>query len=435
MTVPPVEGTVAGETERTIAPAAAAPIWTDTAFSPVAAALPENALMTAVPDSGPARSLTVTLPLLVRASDGSMSPRLVEKLTSVPLWTAVPPCSVTVAVMVASPFTGTINRSATMMMVDWVGARRGVESHAIVTDPSSASTTLTTREQNLWECARSAIMKLSNHLIGMDLERQQTVQNCERGYAMAALLIGLSLMSIMMSMALPVWSQAAKREREAELVFRGEQYARAIELYQRTFAGAFPSDFDTLVEQRFLRRLYKDPMTEDGEFQPILQAQANEAEEAPATAERPGEAVGRGTSAGPGQGGSSLQGAFGSINQDRNTQQAGATAGGLVGVVSKSSDSSLMNYNGREKYNEWAFIYMPSAAQPGAAGGQPGGVAPGLQPGGSQPFELSPGQGGPGGRPGGGASPGAGGPGSRAPGGSGPNVPSPTGGGPRPGGR
>ena len=50
---------------------------------------------------------------------------------------------------------------------------------------------------------------------------------------MAALLVVLAVMSLMLSMALPVWHHAAQREREAELIFRGEQYARAIILYQR----------------------------------------------------------------------------------------------------------------------------------------------------------------------------------------------------------
>jgi type II secretory pathway pseudopilin PulG len=50
------------------------------------------------------------------------------------------------------------------------------------------------------------------------------------GYAMAALLVGLSVMSIMLGAALPVWQTAITREREAELIFRGEQYAHAISL-------------------------------------------------------------------------------------------------------------------------------------------------------------------------------------------------------------
>jgi type II secretory pathway pseudopilin PulG len=229
---------------------------------------------------------------------------------------------------------------------------------------------------------RHAIMNtLGKHLIGMDLGQQQRVQMCERGYAMAALLVSLAVMSVMMSMALPVWSQAARRGREAELVFRGEQYARAVELYQRQFAGAFPPDFETLVEQRFLRRLYKDPMTEDGVFQPIYQVQAAAAQGAPATAARPGETTGGGGPAGVTTS-VGLRGSFGELVQG----PGGGAQGGVVGVVSKSTDASIMLYNGRSKYNEWAFIHMPSAIQPGAAPGGGVGGAPAGQP--NQPSRL-----------------------------------------------
>ena len=47
---------------------------------------------------------------------------------------------------------------------------------------------------------------------------------CERGYAMAALLVAMTVMAIVLSTAMPVYSTVARREREAELVFRGEQY-------------------------------------------------------------------------------------------------------------------------------------------------------------------------------------------------------------------
>ena len=89
---------------------------------------------------------------------------------------------------------------------------------------------------------------------------------------MAVLLVSLSLMGLLMSMALPVWSQQARREREAELIFRGEQYARAIALYQRRQPGAFPSDLDMLVEQRYLRRKYGDPMMGGGAFRLLRQS-------------------------------------------------------------------------------------------------------------------------------------------------------------------
>src|ERR1700730_9231693 len=83
----------------------------------------------------------------------------------------------------------------------------------------------------------------------------------QHGYAMAALLVGLGVMAVMMTVVMPVWKQTAQREKEAELVFRGEQYARAIELYGRKLPGALPPNLDVLVDQKFVRKKYKDPIT------------------------------------------------------------------------------------------------------------------------------------------------------------------------------
>ena len=153
---------------------------------------------------------------------------------------------------------------------------------------------------------------------------------------MGALLVGLAAAGILMSAALPVWSQAARREREAELVFRGEQYARAVALYQRTYAGAFPPDVETLIEERFLRRPYRDPMVEHGEFRILREADtAGLGGDAPTT-ERPGEIAG---------------------SEER---------GGVVGVVSSSNEASLRIYNGATRYDQWIFLYTEASSAPGA---------------------------------------------------------------------
>ena len=44
--------------------------------------------------------------------------------------------------------------------------------------------------------------------------------------------------------------------------------------------------------------------------------------------------------------------------------------GGIVGVVSRSSEASLRIYNGRQRYDEWEFSYN------GAAGDDAGGPLP-----------------------------------------------------------
>src|SRR6185503_16874837 len=73
----------------------------------------------------------------------------------------------------------------------------------------------------------------------------------EDGYAMAALLVAMSVLAVFMTVALPVWNTQAQREKEAELVFRGEQYARAVMLYQRKFANALPPSVDVLLNDRY----------------------------------------------------------------------------------------------------------------------------------------------------------------------------------------
>src|SRR6185295_10554941 len=84
----------------------------------------------------------------------------------------------------------------------------------------------------------------------------------QHGYAMAALLVALAVMAILMTAAMPTWRQMVRREQEAELIFRGQQYAHAIGLFQRRAGpGVLPPSVDVLVEQKFLRKKYLDPIT------------------------------------------------------------------------------------------------------------------------------------------------------------------------------
>jgi type II secretory pathway pseudopilin PulG len=191
----------------------------------------------------------------------------------------------------------------------------------------------------------------------------------ERGYLMVALLVAMSVMAIMMGAALPAWHTIARREKEAELVFRGEQYARAIGLWQQKFANQPAPSIDVLVEQRFLRKKYKDPITND-EFQ-LLGAGAS----APGQTQQGTTPQGRG-GAQQVQPQPAMQ-ALQALQQAQERLAAisgrGNAGGGIVGVTSKSSEKSLRLYNGRDTYNQWVF--MPVAR--GRAGGGARGGAPG----------------------------------------------------------
>ena len=247
-------------------------------------------------------------------------------------------------------------------------------------------------------------------------------QGSQRGYAMAALLVSIAVMAVLMSAAMPVWRHAAQREKEAELVFRGEQYARAIALYQRKLPGTFPPSVDVLVQQRFLRKKYKDPMTPDGEFQIIPVGGGVQQGGNP---QQPG---GRsGGPAGPGgrSGASSIGAQAGTPGGTQSSPFGGGqfgTAAGVMGVVSKSKEASIRLYKGRGHYNEWQFLFASVANQPGGRGrGTPGGAGGTDRPG--PGGRGGPGIGGPGGR-GGRGTPGRGNnPGGRGPGrGFGPGI-------------
>jgi type II secretory pathway pseudopilin PulG len=194
------------------------------------------------------------------------------------------------------------------------------------------------------------------------------------GYAMVALLVAMSVMAIMMTVAMPVWRQTNQREKEDELVFRGLQYTRAIGLYEKKYANTPPPSIDVLVQQHYLRKKYKDPITND-EFLPVVAGQPTPA----ATTGQPGAAQPAPTAA----------------------QTLTNRGGGVTGVMSKSKATSIRIYNGRTHYNEWQFVYAPAAAAPGAGG------APGGQRGGAP-------------NPGGRGNPGGGGPANGGPRGGGP---------------
>ena len=196
----------------------------------------------------------------------------------------------------------------------------------------------------------------------------------QSGYAMAALLVAMTIMAIMFTVAMPVWKQASTREKEEELVFRGKQYVHAIGLFQRKFANAYPPNIDVLVDQRFLRKKYKDPITND-DFVPIPVGQG-----APGTQQPGGQ---RGNASGitsPGQTQSATPNATAqggrASGPGSGTTTPGQIAGGISGVTSKSKAQSIRLYNGRGHYNEWAFVYIQQQ-QAAGAGGAPGSTTPG----------------------------------------------------------
>jgi type II secretory pathway pseudopilin PulG len=168
------------------------------------------------------------------------------------------------------------------------------------------------------------------------MQLAQATRSSEGGFAMAGLLVGIALLSLGLSVAMPTWRTLVQREKEEELIWRGQQYDRAIQLYRKKNAAPGAPSVERLVEGKFLRKAYKDPIT-GGDFEIIGVSPAGNA---------------------PG------------------VQQPQRGFGQLVGGVrSKSKAKSFRVLNGRTVYSDWQFTYVPW--KPGGQPTVPGGSAPG----------------------------------------------------------
>ena len=156
----------------------------------------------------------------------------------------------------------------------------------------------------------------------------------ESGFTYLTLLFVIAFMGIGLALTGEVWRTAAQRDKEAQLLYAGSQYRRAIERYYASGLRQYPRTLEDLLKdprkpntERYLRRLYFDPMTGSPEW---------------------------GIVKGP--------------------------DGGIMGVYSlseakpmKTSGFDVRNkaFESAEKYADWKFVYQPLAQQSPLAPPQP----------------------------------------------------------------
>jgi type II secretory pathway pseudopilin PulG len=93
----------------------------------------------------------------------------------------------------------------------------------------------------------------------------------QRGFTYLGALILVAVVGLGLAATGETWSRARQREKEADLIWIGNQFKQAIGLYYQRSPGAVKRYPETLAElledkrflstQRYLRNIYADPLT------------------------------------------------------------------------------------------------------------------------------------------------------------------------------
>ena len=169
----------------------------------------------------------------------------------------------------------------------------------------------------------------------------------ERGVTLVAVLVMVAVSVVMMGKATTHWEGLLEREREAELIFRGEEYKKALETFQRQ-NRRLPTKLEELIKTkpRSIRRLYKDPFNPDGDW--VIIPAGSKPKTAASSAEEKWKKLVQRT--GP------------PISQDRRSAGPGQKSrqqlkGGFIGGVRSGVErKSLRSYMGSEQSQDWLFM-------------------------------------------------------------------------------
>lgn len=249
----------------------------------------------------------------------------------------------------------------------------------------------------------------------------------QAGYTLLLVMFMVAVMLVTAAAITPNLLTEGRREKEQEMVWRGNQYVRAIGLYYKKF-GKYPTKIEDLTRStngvRFLRQAYKDPMNKDdgswrfiyvgpngqligslkqvsllqttlsipgagstlgGGLQPLTSSGIGGNQQGQQNGLQTGTGVAGQQSANPASAANPLE------SQPQGFE--GVVLGGnIIGVGSKVKQPSFKVYLGGDKYQLWEFIWNPTGqiAIPGAPPINPNANPNGTNPNGTNPPVTAP---------------------------------------------
>ena len=98
----------------------------------------------------------------------------------------------------------------------------------------------------------------------------------QKGYTYLVVLFAVAIMGATLALTGTVWHTELRREKEAELLYVGGEFRRAIKLYFQA-GGQYPKKLEDLLKDprqpatvRYLRKIYLDPITGKNDWGVVL---------------------------------------------------------------------------------------------------------------------------------------------------------------------
>lgn len=218
-------------------------------------------------------------------------------------------------------------------------------------------------------------------------------------------MLAMTLLLIALAVEAPRIAQQIQLQKEDELVRRGKDYATAVKRFVHKNGGRYPVSVEQLEDTnhiRFLRKRYKDPTTGESDWRMVHFGEAEIKIPAPNPGLNPSGNPGLQGSGNPGLGGNTglanntpvatptgtapvlSSGVGGTVQAGAaNPQQGGqlgtlatsnigngpAIGGGqIIGVASLNKKKSIKEFNEKDHYDEWFFVYDLRLEQAGGTG-------------------------------------------------------------------
>ena len=211
----------------------------------------------------------------------------------------------------------------------------------------------------------------------------------ERGVLIVALMAGIAIVMILSTVAVQAWSDIARRDNEAEMMFRAQDIVRALKRFQ-TDKGKLPVELKELMEpgqkgQYFLRHLWKDPLVKGGAWQFVYASPAGGLFDPTVPTAPPADGLPQSGLAQTGNKETDPE-AFPAIGKKKDGS-ADTTGLPIAGVKTKCKDRPFRRYRDKTEYSEWVFSIfdqdqrapvVPQPNQPNQPGSPNPPKAPGL---------------------------------------------------------